>query len=187
MVDDLLNVSRIQSGKVSLTLEKVRLSEILEEALSLTKEYADKHEFVVNIEPDLPTVLIDRDKLGQVVENLLSNAVKYSPKGGRITLTVHNELEKHRIIISIADEGIGISPVDKDSIFTTFHRIRRPETQGIRGSGLGLYIAKEWTEAMGGKIWLESELNKGTTFFVSIPAQSSNITKNRSYTHSMQS
>jgi signal transduction histidine kinase len=186
MVDDLLNVSRIQSGKVGLTLEKVRLSEVLEEALSLAKEYTDKHEFVVDIEPDLPVVLIDRDKLGQVVGNLLSNAVKYSPNGGRITLSVHNELEKHQIVISIADEGIGISPADKESLFTTFHRIQRPETQGIRGSGLGLYIAKEWTEAMGGKIWLESELNKGSTFFLAIPTQTSIVTRDKSYTHSGQ-
>jgi signal transduction histidine kinase len=186
MVDDLLNVSRIQSGKVGLTLEKVRLSEVLEEALSLTKEYADKHEFVVDIEPDLPIVLIDRDKLGQVVGNLLSNAVKYSPNGGRITLSVHNKPKKHQIVISIADEGIGISPADKESLFTTFHRIQRPETQGIRGSGLGLYIAKEWTEAMGGKIWLESELNKGSTFFVAIPTLASIVTKDKSYTHSGQ-
>ncbi len=186
MVDDLLNVSRIQSGKVGLTLEKVRLSEVLEEALSLAKEYTDKHEFVVDIEPDLPVVLIDRDKLGQVVGNLLSNAVKYSPNGGRITLSVHNELEKHQIVISITDEGIGISPADKESLFTTFHRIQRPETQGIRGSGLGLYIAKEWTEAMGGKIWLESELNKGSTFFLAIPTQTSIVTRDKSYTHSGQ-
>ena len=98
----------------------------------------------------------------------------------------HHEPEKHQIVVSVADEGIGISPADKDSLFMTFHRIQRPETQGIRGSGLGLYIAKEWTEAMGGKIWLESELNKGSTFFVAIPTLSSIGTKDKSYTHSEQ-
>jgi signal transduction histidine kinase len=80
-------------------------------------------------------------------------------------------------VVSVADEGIGIGPEDKASLFTTFHRIQRPETQSIRGSGLGLYIAKEWTEAMGGEIWLESELNKGSTFFVAIPTKYSNETK----------
>ena len=186
MVDDLLNVSRIQSHKIGLTLEKVKLSEVLEEALSLAKEYADKHEFVLDVEPDIPIVLVDRDKLGQVVGNLLSNAIKYSLNGGCITLSVHYQSEKHQIVISIADEGIGISPADKDSLFTTFHRIQRPETQGIRGSGLGLYIAKEWTEAMGGKIWLESELNKGSTFFIAIPTLASIVTRDKSYTHSGQ-
>ncbi len=173
MVDDLLNVSRIQSGKTSIKLEVVRLSDVLEETLSLTRESTNKHEFVVDIESDLPDVLVDRDKFSQVAGNLLSNAVKYSPNGGRITLSAHNDQERHRIVVSVTDEGIGIGPADKDVLFTTFHRIQRPETQGIRGSGLGLYIAKEWTEAMGGKIWLESELNKGSTFFVAIPTQDS--------------
>lgn len=168
MVDDLLNVSRIQSGKVSIRLERMRLSDVLEETLSLTKEGTDKHKFIVDIEPGLPDVLADRDKLSHIVVNLLSNAIKYSPNGGLITLSAHNEPKEHRIIVSITDEGIGIGPEDKDSLFTTFHRIQRPETRSIRGSGLGLYIAKEWTEAMGGKIWLESELNKGSTFFIAI-------------------
>jgi len=187
MVDDLLNVSRIQSGKVNLILEKVKLSEVIEEALFLTKECADKHKFDINIEPDLPVVLADRDKLGQVVGNLLSNAVKYSPEGGCITLSIYNNQQNHQIIISVTDEGIGINPEDKDSIFTTFHRIRRPETQNIRGSGLGLYIAKEWTEAMGGKIWLDSEINKGSTFFVAIPTQTSISLKDKSHTQSIRS
>ncbi|HEX76527.1 MAG TPA: hypothetical protein G4O12_08140 [Dehalococcoidia bacterium] len=170
MVDDLLNVSRIQSGKVSIKLERVRLSDVLDETLSLAKESTNKHEFVVDIESNLPDVFMDRDKLSHVVGNILSNAVKYSPNGGRITLSAHNEQERRRIVVSVADEGIGIGPADKDLLFTTFHRIQRPETQGIRGSGMGLYIAKEWTEAMGGEIWLESELNKGSIFFVAIPA-----------------
>jgi signal transduction histidine kinase len=176
MVDDLLNVSRIQSGKVSIKLERVRLSDVFEETLSLTKESTNKHKFVVDIESDLPDVFVDRDKLSHVVGNILSNAVKYSPNGGRITLSAHNDQERHRIVVSIADEGIGIGPADKDLLFTTFHRIQRPETQGIRGSGLGLYIAKEWIEAMGGEIWFESKLNKGSTFFLGIPTQDSSET-----------
>jgi len=173
MVDDLLNVTRIQSGKVSIKLERTKLSDVLGERLAIIRESTSKHEFVIDIEPNLPDVLVDRDKFGQVVVNLLSNAVKYSPNGGRITLSAHNDLQRHRIVVSVADEGIGIGPADKGSLFTTFHRIQRPETQGIRGSGLGLYIVKEWTEAMGGEIWLESELNKGSTFFIGIPAQNS--------------
>ncbi len=173
MVDDLLNVSRIASGNISIKLERVRLFDILEETLPLNRESTNKHEFVVDIAPDLPDMLVDRDKFRQVVANLLSNAVKYSPNGGRIMLSAHSDKERHRIVVSVVDEGIGIGPADKDLLFTTFHRIQRPETQGIRGSGLGLYIAKEWTEAMGGTIWLESELNKGSTFFVAIPTQDS--------------
>jgi signal transduction histidine kinase len=174
MLDELLNVSRIQSGRVNIKLEKTKLSDVLEETISLSKESSAKHEFVLKIESGLPDVLADRDKLSHIVVNLLNNAIKYSPNGGHITLSAYNEPEKHRVIVSVADEGIGIGPEDTKSLFTTFHRIQRPETLNIRGSGLGLYIAKEWTEAMGGKIWLESEINKGSKFFIAIPAINSN-------------
>ena len=171
MVDDLLNVSRIQSGKIRINLTGVSLSDVLEGILALIKESTSKHEFVTDIESNLPDMLVDRDKFSQVIVNLLSNAIKYSPNGGRITLSAHRDSQRPFIVVSIADEGIGIGPEDKASLFTTFHRIQRPETQDIRGSGLGLYIAKEWTEAMGGEIWLDSELNKGSTFFVAVPMQ----------------
>jgi signal transduction histidine kinase len=170
MVDDLLNVTRIQSGKISLKLEGVKLDEYLNERLAVAQESDNKHTFETNIEPGLPEAFVDRDKFGQVAGNLLSNAVKFSPNGGRITLSARHDAAHHRIVVSVSDEGMGIGPDDRKSLFTTFHRIQRPETQGIRGSGLGLYIVKEWTEAMGGEIWLESELNKGSTFYVSIPA-----------------
>lgn len=174
MVDDLLNVSRIQSGKVNIKLERVQLHNVLEEAICLTRESSHNHEFIVDIEVDLPDVFVDREKVGQVVGNLLNNAVKYSPNGGRIILSAHLDKERNRITISVADEGIGIAPADRTSLFTTFHRIQRPETHGIRGNGLGLYIAKGWTEAMGGEIWLESELNKGSVFFVAFPVADAN-------------
>jgi len=168
-----LNVTRIQSGKVVMKLEKVKLSDIFEERVAIAQESAGKHQFVIDIEKGLPPVLVDRDKFGEVIGNLLSNAVKYSPNGGCITLSARREPQSHRVVVSIIDEGIGIGPADRDSLFTTFHRIQRAETRGIRGSGLGLYIAKEWTKAMGGEIWLKSELNKGSTFFVAVPAQDS--------------
>jgi signal transduction histidine kinase len=173
MVDDLLNVTRIQSGKISILIEEVELSKLFYERLAFIQDTTSKHVFIINIETNLPTALVDRDKFGQVIGNLLSNAVKYSPGGGRITISAYYDKRRNYILVSVADEGIGISSEDKKALFTTFHRIQRPETQGIRGSGLGLYIAKEWTEAMGGEIWLESELNKGSTFFVSIPAKAS--------------
>ncbi|MBN1190436.1 MAG: hypothetical protein JXA46_11835 [Dehalococcoidales bacterium] len=168
MVDDLLNVSRIQSGKVSIKMEGVNLDEFLAERFSIVQENDSKHNFTLDIEPGLPMAFVDRDKFGQVVGNLLSNAVKFSPEGRRITLSARGNQDQHRIVVSVADEGIGIGPEDRALLFTTFHRIQRPETQGIRGSGLGLYIVKEWSHAMGGEVWLESELNKGSTFYVSV-------------------
>lgn len=173
MVDNLLNITRIQSGKAALKIEPVNLAEVLNEQLEMVKESTDKHSFTLNLDNSLPRVLIDRDKFGQVISNLLSNAVKYSPEGGCITISAGKKNGHKRVIVSVTDEGMGISPDDQASLFTTFHRIQRPETRGIQGSGLGLYIAKEWTEAMQGEIWLKSELNKGTTFFVAVPEDDS--------------
>jgi nitrogen-specific signal transduction histidine kinase len=173
LVDDLLNVTRIQSGKVVMKLEKVKLSNIFDDRVAIAQESTNTHKFVVNIEPNLPDVLVDRDKFGEVIANLLSNAVKYSPNGGNITLSAIYEPQSHRVVVSVIDEGMGIGPEDEGLLFTTFHRIQRQETLSIKGSGLGLYIAKEWTKAMGGEIWLKSELNKGSTFFVAVPAHDS--------------
>jgi signal transduction histidine kinase len=171
MLNDLLNVSRIRSGKANVRKEKVKLYDVLENALFMVTNGAGKHEFILDIEEDLPDVIIDRDKFSHVIINLLSNAVKYSPDGGNITLSARSETSENSVVVSISDEGMGISREDRDTLFMTFHRIHRPETQGIRGSGLGLYIAKEWTEMMGGRIWFESELDKGSTFFVAFPAK----------------
>jgi signal transduction histidine kinase len=174
MADDLLSVSRIQTGKIGMKLEKVNISGILEKWFAFAKETTDKHELVLEKEAGLPDAVVDRDKFGQIVWNLLSNAIKYSPKGGQITLAAHKEISGRGIVVSVADHGLGIGPEDRESLFTTFHRIDRPETLGIRGIGLGLYIVKEWTEEMGGDIRLESELNKGSTFYISIPAVDNN-------------
>ena len=169
IVDDLLDVTRIQSGRVILKLEKAKLEVVIAEYLTMARETSSAHEFIVDIPSDIPEVYVDRDKLGQVIWNLLSNAIKYSPNGGRITLAACHEPEKNRVVVSVADQGMGIGPADRDSLFTTFHRIKRPETVSIKGAGLGLYIVKHWTEAMRGQVWLESELNKGSTFFVAVP------------------
>jgi signal transduction histidine kinase len=169
MANELLNVSRIQSGKIVLKMKPVNLPYFLHEQISMIQENTEKHKIVFDADPDLPEVLLDNDKFTQVINNLLNNAIKYSPDGGRVTVSAYRHATDNSVLISVGDEGIGISPEDVKSLFTTFHRIQRPETQRIRGSGLGLYIAKEWTEAMGGKIWVESEINKGSTFYVAFP------------------
>ncbi len=115
--------------------------------------------------------MADGDKLGHVLSNLLGNAVKYSPEGGQITISARHEPERERVVMAVADQGIGIAPRDKKRLFTTFHRIHRTETEGIGGTGLGLYIVKALVELMHGEVWLESKLNKGSTFFFSLPTQ----------------
>jgi signal transduction histidine kinase len=169
MVDDLLNVTRIQSGKINLKMNQIDLSEVITERLPLYQESTNIHTFSIDLPPDLPKITVDRDKTWQIIGNLLSNAIKYSPRGGNITISARHDSPNNRVVFSVKDEGLGISPQDEATLFKTFHRVQRPETRGIRGSGLGLYIVKEWAEAMGGDVWLRSQLNQGSTFFVSFP------------------
>jgi len=170
LVDDLLNVTRIQSGKYNLKLSEVKLHEVVANRLPIIQDSTNIHSFIITVPHDLPSLWADRDKLGQILNNLLSNAVKYSPGGGIIRVSANYLASDNTIEIAIEDHGMGISKDNLSTLFKTFHRIQRPETRGIRGSGLGLYIVKEWVEAMGGRVWLESELNKGSIFHFSIPA-----------------
>jgi signal transduction histidine kinase len=170
LVDDLLNVTRIQSGKYDLKISEVNLKEVTNERLPIIKDSTTIHDFNLDIPVDLPNLIADKDKLGQILNNLLSNAVKYSPMGGMINIRANYTQAENSVTIAISDEGMGISEDDKSTLFKTFHRIQRPEMRGIRGSGLGLYIVKEWVDAMGGRVWLSSTLNKGSTFYFSLPA-----------------
>ncbi|MBI4202759.1 MAG: CHASE domain-containing protein [Chloroflexi bacterium] len=169
IVDDMLNVSRIQSGKLTVNLEPLGLAEAVEEGLIRVRPTTDQHEFAVAIPDDVPLVWGDRDKLVQVLINLLSNAVKYSPKGGRVTVSAGHEPVRSRVVVSVEDQGIGIAPQDKEKLFTTFHRIHSPDTEGVRGTGLGLYIVKGLLELLKGEVWVESELGRGSTFFFTLP------------------
>ena len=145
------------------------LQPILSEQAIAAGSNTETHNIILDFAPNVSEVKVDRNKFSQIVANLLSNAIKYSPKGGRITLRARNDYSGGRVIVSVIDEGICIGPDDKESLFNMFHRIQRPETVAIHGIGLGLYIVKEWTEAMGGQVWFESELNKGTTFYLALP------------------
>ena len=169
IVDDMLNISRIQSGKLAVNLEDLQLDELVDETLAGIKSASDGHGFRVDIPSETPSVVADREKLSQVLINLLTNAAKYSPGGGLITVSARHEAERDRVLAEVADQGIGIAAEDLKQLFGTFYRIRRPETEKIKGTGLGLNIVKGLVEMMNGEVWVESELNKGTSFFFTIP------------------
>ena len=124
---------------------------------------------VVDVPDSLPTAVADADKLAQVVDNLVSNAIKYSPSGGTICISARHERKLNRIVVSVADGGIGISDEEQEHLFTTFQRIYRTETQGVRDAGLGLYIVKGFFELMHGTVWVESRLNEGSAFQFALP------------------
>jgi signal transduction histidine kinase len=116
-------------------------------------------------------IIADRTRLAQVLINLLSNAVKYSPRGREVKVCAHHDPYLERIIVAVNDQDSGISPQEVEHIFTPFQRSYRPEKQGIKGVGLGLYIVKGLVELMHGKLWLSSEVGKGLTFYFSLPTR----------------
>ncbi|MBI4310917.1 MAG: PAS domain-containing protein [Chloroflexi bacterium] len=170
IVEDMLNVSRIQSGKLTVDLARVDIRDIFRTVAGALQPTTANHRIVIEAPQSIPPVIADKDKLMQVIINLVSNAIKYSPNGGDVILNATSNSERAELVLSVADQGIGIAPEDRARLFSTFTRIRRPETEGIRGTGLGLYIVKGLVELMLGRIWLDSEVHKGSTFYVALPA-----------------
>ena len=107
-------------------------------------------------------------RLGQVIDNLISNAVKYTPKHGRIAVSLHREGQE--VVLRVQDSGIGIDPQDQPYVFDRFYRVRNVQTADIEGTGLGLAIVKSIVERHKGRVWLESEPGEGSTFGVTLPA-----------------
>lgn len=180
LVRDLLDISRIETGRLTLEREAFDLQPLLDEVLQgVQKEIEGRSlSLKVDLPPKLPLVWADRARVGQVLTNLLSNAYKYTPKGGRITVNMRpaaplESQDGEAILISVSDTGIGISPEDQVKIFTKFFRADHPLVQEIEGTGLGLSITKSIIELHGGRIWVESQPGQGSTFYFTLPIASS--------------
>lgn len=178
LVNDMLNISKIESGKVEINLEGVDLvvlsRDIINEAY-YSKLPDKKVEFAL-LEQDLPKISADPERLREVFLNIVNNALKYSPDGAKITISFIKDNEN--IITSVQDEGVGISNDDMKRLFTKFTRLDNSYTAMATsgGTGLGLYISRMLVEMMGGKIWASSEgTGKGTTFFISLPIAKSQL------------
>lgn len=170
LVADLLSVARIEQGRVQDMPQKTNLSEVIAAAVAEMLPIAAQRGIRINgkaLENNAATVVIDAKRFREVIGNILSNAVKYTPAGGNVTLGL--EETKKDVVISVADTGIGIPPDEHAKMFSKFYRAKNVTTTDTEGSGLGLFVVKSYVEAWGGKIWFTSELNKGTTFYVSIP------------------
>jgi signal transduction histidine kinase/Na+/proline symporter len=169
MINDLLDLSKIEAGRLELNFEPLELEPVFSRALGNTHPlFAEKEiRAASEIEPGLPRVCADADWLHQVLTNLLSNAVKFSPQGGTIRLSAGR---KGKIaLISVADEGPGIPPDRQEQVFERFHQVRDPQKSHPLGTGLGLTISREIVERMGGKIWVESEPGAGAVFNFTVP------------------
>jgi len=168
LIDDLLDLGRIEAG-VGLERKPSHLGAILVEAVDGMRARAIAKGLTLRLEPAEGVAVISGDValLRQVVANLVDNAIKYTPSGGVVTvgLSVRDE----QAVIRVADTGLGIDPDDQVRLFEKFYRIKRRDTADIPGTGLGLAIVKSIVERHGGRVWVESELNKGSTFYVSLP------------------
>lgn len=171
LVNELLDISAIESGKIKLRLEPIDIIALISAIVSLEEMQAQKKNisitFVNKAETNAPKVLCDEGKISQVLNNLISNALKFSYPNSIVTLDVH--FSQKEAIISISDQGIGIVPEEKERIFQPFMRGSGKTTAGESSTGLGLAIVHRIVEAHQGRIWLESEPQKGSTFFVSLP------------------
>jgi len=167
IVDDLLDLSRIESGRlITLDQKMVSLQPTLQLLIDQYRDSSPRHHFITRLDGIETPLFIDQNKLAQVIENLLSNAIKYSPAGGAITVTT--ELEREHFLLSVADQGIGMTPAQLERIFDKFYRVDGTNT-AVGGLGLGMSIARNIIEAHNGEIWVESTIGKGTTSYIRLP------------------
>lgn len=172
LVEDMLDVARIDAG-VALEMRWTQITDLrslVQGIVDLQAVTDQGHTFVVDVPESLPTIIADRGKLEQVLVNLLSNACKYSPDGGEVRIAA--DTQNGTLELSVADEGIGISPQDQANLFQRFRRAAGARRERIAGTGIGLFLSRHLVEAHGGRIWAESRA-KGTVFHLQIPLQPS--------------
>jgi|GEM_PF-3372373 len=170
LVSDLLDISRIESGRLELVMEPLDLRQVVENEIELLRASADDKQItiVVDFEENLPKVKADSHRLGQIISNLLSNAIKYSREQSTVKITA-NQMGKN-VLVKVIDSGIGISPEERPRLFQRFYRSEDQRVRSQGGTGLGLAITRYLVEMHGGKIWVESEKGQGSTFSFTISA-----------------
>jgi signal transduction histidine kinase len=169
LINDILDLSKIEAGRMELELSTFELEAALSNAMTLVRERAQRHGIALEqqVDPQLGEIAADERKFKQILVNLLTNAVKFTPDGGRIDVKARRE--EDNVIVAVHDTGIGIAPEDQAAVFEEFRQVGRDYTNKQEGTGLGLALTKKFVELHGGRIWLESEPGKGSTFTFTIP------------------
>ena len=173
LINDVLDLSRIEAGKLELRLQSVNLADVVNNVVQTIRPMLDdnRHQLTVSIDEGLPQVRVDRKRLRQIFLNLLGNAIKFTPSGGELNIEAGRE--NNWCQVSVVDEGIGIRKEDQERIFEAFTQGEILLPSGKReGSGLGLTLTRQFVEMMGGRIWMESQYGKGSKFTFSLPLAS---------------
>jgi PAS domain S-box-containing protein len=170
LINDLLDASRIEAGRLALHPESIRFDMLVEHTLASMENQKGNHVFELERPTEAISVHGDAYRLEQVVYNLLENALKYSPDGG--TIRVRLSLSEDVTVLSVTDPGIGIPGDQQQQLFDRYFRARNASTRSYGGLGLGLYISRDIVERHGGRIWVESESGRGSTFYVALPTLS---------------
>lgn len=170
IIEDMLDISRIESGKINLDLDVIDLVRLANHSVNLNRRLAVKKEITLTFEePDEKIeITADFQKLEQVLNNLITNAIKYSYPSTHVKLHIQEEGDS-AVVLSVEDEGQGIPREEQEKLFKPFSKLSVKATAGEMSTGLGLAITRRIIEAHGGKIWVESEVGKGSTFFVKLP------------------
>jgi two-component system phosphate regulon sensor histidine kinase PhoR len=169
LVDDLLDLSRIESGKREMNLEELSPAAMLEEVAARFREAAAARGLRLVIEPTTAAVVrADRLSLERALGNVVDNALKYTPEGGEIRISARTAGDE--VVFTVADNGVGIPAEDLPRVFERFYRVDRARSQEIEGTGLGLAIVKHLFESQGGHVWVESEQRRGSRFHLALPA-----------------
>jgi PAS domain S-box-containing protein len=167
LLGNLLELSRAQADRLFLHPEPVSIKSVVQEAVSKIEQQFPTHRFLIGLPRQLPLLKADQLRVERILYNLLENAAKYSPQGSEIRVFVKRE--KDRLIIGVADQGAGISLQDQAKLFEPFHRLEESRIRGVKGAGLGLLVCRRLVEAHGGRIWVESEPGRGSTFSFTLP------------------
>ncbi|HEX8749959.1 MAG TPA: ATP-binding protein, partial [Nitrospira sp.] len=178
ILEDLLQLSKIESGQVQFKQEPLHLGSVVERTIAMIKPLADKkqHRLISEIAANLPLITGDEERLVQVLANLLDNAIKYTPEGGQITVAARRmplaraDVRRNSIELTVTDTGIGIPEQARPRVFERFYRVDKARSRELGGTGLGLAIVRHIVEGHGGQIWVEGNVPTGSRFVVRLPA-----------------
>lgn len=169
MITEMLDLDRMESGRMTFRMGAVDLNQVAADAVERARATTSAHELKLDLDPNIPVIAGDADRLFQVLTNLLSNAIKYSPAGGDIVVTTR--VVPAAIQVSVRDQGLGIPPEFIDKLFERYERFETKLTSAVVGTGLGLVIARRIVEGHGGRIWVDSKVGAGSEFHFTIPLQ----------------